>query len=157
MKEIKVIDILHKIKERNKGNDVDVASFVDYGEADYIHDVITEIANDNVDLYAYELLEWAKDNFYYIDYAMQEYGKPDDFLKYIQQGQYYHYSTEIYENIDDFMLVYAYNYLLREKNIETITEEQQEEIEESISLIRQDSRLSQIVYCVDEAIEKEEK
>ena len=157
MKEIKVIDILHKIKERNKGNDIDVASFVDYNETNYICDVITEIADDNVDLYPYELLEWARDNFYYIDYAIQEYGKPDDFLQYIRQGQYYAYSTEINENIEDFVLIYGYNYLLREKNIETITEEQQEEIEESISLIRQDSRLSQIVYCVDVAIEKEEK
>ena len=157
MKEIKVIDILHKIKERNKGNDIDVASFVDYGEANYMCDVIAEIADSNVDLYQYELLEWAKDNFCYIDYAMQEYGKPDDFLQYIRQGQYYAYSTEINENINDFMLVYAYNYLLREKNIETITEEQQEEIEENISLIDNDSRLSQIVYCVDEAIEKEEE
>ena len=157
MKEIKVIDILHKIKERNKGNDIDVASFVDYGEADYIHNVITEIADDNVDLYSNELLEWATDNYYYIDYAIEEYGKPDDFLQYIRQGQYCAYSTEINENIGDFMLVYAYNYLLREKNIETITEEQQEEIEENISLIDNDSRLSQIVYCVDEAIEKEEE
>lgn len=157
MKEIKVIDILHEIKERNKNNDIDVDSFVNYDETDYICDVITEIADNNIDIYANNLLEWAKGNYSYIDDAIEEYGKPDDFLKYIQQGQYYAYSVEIHDNIDDFMLVYAYNYLLREKNIETITEEQQEEIEESISLIRQGSRLSQIVYCVDEAIEKEEK
>lgn len=157
MKEIKVIDILHKIKERNKGNDIDMASFVNYDETDYICDVITEIADNSVDMYSNELLEWATDNYYYIDCAMQEYGKPDDFLQYIRQGQYYAYSTEINENIEDFMFIYGYNYLLKEKNIETITEKQQEEIEESISLIDNNSRLSQIIYCVDEAIEKEEE
>lgn len=156
MKEIKVIDILHEIKERNKGNDIDVASFVDYNETDYICDVITEIADCNVDIHNLDLLEWAKGNYHYIDYAMQEYGKPDDFLQYIRQGQYYAYSTEINENINDFMLIYAYNYLLNTKNIDTITEDQQEEIEERIPLIDNDSRLSQIVFCVDEAIENEE-
>lgn len=101
----------------------------------YICDVISEIADNNVDIYTYDLLEWAKGNYSYIEDAIDELGTPTDsqgradFIGMIRQGQYIYYSNDLYENLDDIIKNYIYNYILNDLNIEEITEEQEEEID----------------------------
>ena len=72
-------------------------------DSGYICDVFSEIADSNVDIYTSDLFEWGKSNMYYIDEATKEFGNPNDILRQIQQGQYYAYEQELYENQDDII------------------------------------------------------
>lgn len=63
-------------------------------ENDEIYDTLHEIADSNVDVYTNQLLEWVKDNYHYVEEAIDEFGhatdrdgKPD-FIRQIMQGQY---------------------------------------------------------------------
>ena len=57
-------------------------------------DAITELADSNVDIYNSDLLEWVKNNYNYVEEAIDEFGTAKDgegradFIKQIQQGQY---------------------------------------------------------------------
>jgi hypothetical protein len=101
----------------------------------YICDIITEIADRNVSIYNYVLLNWAKDNYGYIEEAMDEFGQPTDnkghfdFIKCIQQGQFYANEQDIYENLKDIILNRLYNYIVSNLGITEITEKQNFEIE----------------------------
>ena len=63
---------------------------------DEVSDAITELADSNCDVYNADILEWVtKDNNYYkVEEAIDDFGTPEangkaDFIKIIQQGQYY--------------------------------------------------------------------
>lgn len=109
----------------------------DYGEnivnyADgYICDIITEIADSNVDIYCADLLDWVRDNSEYVERAINE-GfvdlKSPDFFQMLRSGQYIQIEEELYENIDDIIKYYIYNYI-KDMGIEEVSEEQLEEIE----------------------------
>ena len=88
-------------------------------DSGYICDVFSEIADSNVDIYTSDLFEWGKSNMYYIDEATKEFGNPNDILRQIQQGQYYAYEQELYENQDDIIKYFAYSYL-KDNNIKVV-------------------------------------
>lgn len=113
----------------------------DYGEditnysSGYVSDIITEIADNNVDIYNNDLMEWAKGNTSYIEDAMREFGTPEDsnghpdFMRLIMQGQYYMYEQDLYNNLEDILKYWAYDYIENKYNITELTEEQNDEID----------------------------
>lgn len=101
--------------------------FTDY-DSGYICDIITEIADNHIDIYISDLLDWAKNYFNYIEEANTELGTPKDILQQIQQGQFYYYEQNIYNNLEDIMLNYMYNYIENVLNIKEITEEQYDDL-----------------------------
>lgn len=100
----------------------------------YLCDIITEIADNHVDIYYSNLFKWATDNYAYIEEAEDEFGQPTDergkfdIIKLIQQGQYYAYEQELYENFRDIVLNRLYNYIVSNLGIIEITEEQNDKI-----------------------------
>lgn len=120
----------------------------------YICDIIMEIADNNVDIYNSDLLDWAKDNYSYIEDANCEFGIPDngkDFIKQIQQGQYYQIEQDLYNNFDEMILLFIYNYI-QENDIE-MTEEQLEELE--LKRFDNNDRLENIIYEIEEISKSE--
>lgn len=101
--------------------------FVDYDNG-YICDIITEISDNHIDIYISDLFDWAKDYYSYIEEANTELGTSTDILKQIQQGQFYYYEQNIYNNLEDIMLNYMYNYIENVLNIKEITEEQYDDL-----------------------------
>lgn len=153
-KEIK--NILEELKEDNKELYIDIDSFVDYNESDYIGDIISELADYNIDIYNYNLLDWLKDNYDVVEQANEELGTSNDIIKQCQQGQYYQYSNEMYENLSDYIKVYAYDHILNTLKIEEITEEQQEEIESELINIDNNDKLEDIKNLIDNILDIEE-
>lgn len=96
----------------------------------YICDVISEIGDSNIDIYYYDLFEWAKNNFSIIEEANEEFGCDNDITKQIQQGQYLYYTNDLYDNLEDIIKNYIYNYIINDLKIEYITKEQFEELED---------------------------
>lgn len=115
-------------------------------DSGYICDVFSEIADSNVDIFTSDLFEWGKSNLYYIDEATKEFGDPHDILKQLQQGQYYAYEQELYENEEDIIKYFAYSYL--DENEIKLTEEKEEDLNDFLEGIDSNSRLDDIIdYC----------
>lgn len=107
--------------------------FRNYG-CGYICDIITEIADNNVPIYTSEIWEQAKECQEDIEEALQEFGTPTDsrgcpdLIKIFQQGLCYKNEHEIYENLEDYLKFFAYDYIEKELEIAEITEEQNDEL-----------------------------
>ena len=122
MEKIKIEDLRKELYTGNLGG-----YFIDYDNG-YICDIITEIADNNVDIYTQDLLNWVPDNYSYIEESNIEMGVPKDFLKQIQQGQYYCYECNLYENLEDTLKNYMYNYIENVLKTKEITKEQNEKL-----------------------------
>lgn len=80
-----------------------------YDTTEYICDSITYCADDNIDLYNGDLINWLTedtDNVYAMEEAINE-GLVDchnfDLYRAIQAGQYKQYSDTLYEGLDDMI------------------------------------------------------
>ena len=123
----------------------------DYGEeitnylSGYICDIITEIADNNVDIHYYDLFEWAKNNFSIIEEANEEMGIINpDITKQIQQGQFYLYQRDLYENLENIIKYYVFDYIENALELKEITEEQLNELEFEIDFTDYNERLENI-------------
>lgn len=75
---------------------------------DEIQDAISEIADNNIDIYNADLLDWFRDNYNYykVEDAIEEYGFPEldgkpDILMAIRQGQYKENEEVLYEALEE--------------------------------------------------------
>ena len=85
--------------------------FFDYDESEYIADIISYIADAKIDIYDWELWEWAKDNKSYIEDAIaQGFYSIDagsfDLMDLFRAGQYEYITSDLYDNLDD-IIAYA--------------------------------------------------
>ena len=117
--------------------------FSDYADSStYICDGISEKADGLIDVYTYDLIEWAKSHISEIDEAAAELGKPDSFIGYIQQGQFMYYEHLMYDELDGGILWACYE--AAKEYAEEITEEQNKEIEELAESLDNNSRFEDI-------------
>jgi len=75
-------------------------------KSDKIQDAISEIADNNIDVYNYDLLQWFPDNYDKVEEAIEEYGFPEldgkpDMLQAIRQGQYLENEEVLYEALEE--------------------------------------------------------
>lgn len=97
----------------------DYENYID--SSNYICDAITEYADQKIDIYHSDLLEWAKYNWEYVNNAISEFGACDDIINQIQQGQYLQYTEQLNEDIQQIIKKLAYyNILQKLENIDTI-------------------------------------
>lgn len=148
---------LEKIKERKEElkknlSDTYCDCICDYNDG-YICDVIAEISDYHVDIYYSDLFEWCKGNFGYVDEWLEECGSSGDIIKDIQGGQYKQISDELYENMEEMLLLFAYNYLFTNEII--LNDEQLEELESDISIMDNNNTLDEIIDLINEKIESE--
>lgn len=129
--------------------------FCDYDNG-YICDIITEIADNNIDIYYYNLFEWAKNNFDIIEESNAEMGAPNNIIKQIQQGQFLYYERDLYENLHDIVLFRLYDYIEKDLNIDELTEEQTDEIE-LLNLDDNNEQLENLINEVNEILGNEEE
>ena len=144
-----VKELLKEIEKENKFLKVDITSFRGYSD-NYICDIVSELADSKVDIYNSDLLEWAKDNYSYIDEAVAELGHGKDFISDIQIGQYYN-NNEIYDNLN--LRYFAYDYLLNTKGIEIIKDEDIDNIDNELDCIDNNNYLSDIELIIDNFVE----
>lgn len=117
--------------------------FSDYADSSsYICDGINEKADGLIDIYNYDLIEWAKGHICEIDEAADELGKPDSFIGYIQQGQFLYYERLMYNELEDGILWACYD--AAKEYAEEITDEQNEQIKELAESLDNNSRFNEI-------------
>lgn len=113
---------------------------------DYTHtpdscicDIISEIADSEVDIYYSGLIDWLKndnDSVESIELALREFGTPTDsentpdFMKILQQGQYYENEQNLYAQQNTIVKIWLLAYLRDKENLQEITDEQAEFIDD---------------------------
>ena len=129
------------IKEYTGKNEDLILRSADYTHCPdmYICDTISEVADSETDIYYSGLFDWLKndpDSVENIECALREFGTPTsgndipDFMKILQQGQYYGNEQKIYNNINDFGKIWLLYYLKDVEDITELTDEQAEKIED---------------------------
>ena len=85
----------------------------------YVSDIINEFCDNNVDIYYYDIFEWAKNNFEYVEQSIMEFGdvardgdNTPDLPRTIQCGQFLKNSNDIYEDIKTISEIMTIDYLL---------------------------------------------
>lgn len=129
--------------------------FRDYDHG-YICDIISEIADNNVDIYYSDLFKWAADNYSIIEEANEEFGTVNDITKQIQQGQYLYNERDLYDNLEDILKFYVLDYIEKDLKIEELTEEQADKLDFDIDYSDNNEQLENIIEQVNEILEIEE-
>lgn len=129
--------------------------FRDYDNG-YICDIITEIADANIDIYYYDLFEWAKNNFDIIEEANAEMGAPNDIIKQIQQGEFLAFERDLYDNLEDSLKYFMYDYIEKDLEIEEITEEQNEKLLDW-DFSDNNEQLENLIDHINETLQKNEE
>lgn len=125
------------LKEYEKENDL-LYRIKDYTncESSYICDTISEIVDSETDIYYSDLIDWLRNDsnsVESIENAVKEFGidsKNFDFMKLIQQGQFYQNEQQLYENINAIGKIWLLAYLRDKENLQEITDEQAEFIDD---------------------------
>ena len=151
-----------KIEELKKEVEQNFESYEEYitdyyNCQEYIGDIIHDIADNNIDIYTYDLLEWAKYHYDYINDYVKEFGIDSqnfDFMDAVRGGQYLYIEEALYNNKVS-MLEYLAYYILEEKGITEIEEEKATEI----SMIDFDKieNIYELEEKIDEILEEEEE
>lgn len=152
MKKLKIKDL--KKFDLNLGDYGE--NIIDYSSNQYISDIFSEIADNNVNIYNYDLLQWVANDLYNIEYcneAINEFGA-NDFIAILQQAQYLEISENLNNHIEDILLYYAYTYIENNLDIEEITEEQDEKIK--MLNFRKFDKLYELEAEIEEIFESEE-
>ena len=101
-----------------------------YNHENDIDEIIRDIAENNVEIYTSDLMDWVKDNYNYVEDYIKEFGIDSnnfDFIGAVRGGQYLYIKETLYNNKSD-MLEYLAYYILQEKDIEEIDEDKATEI-----------------------------
>lgn len=107
--------------------------FRDY-ENGYICDIVTEIADNNIPIYNGDIWEKSKECQDEIEEALREFGTPTDsngnvdLIRIFQQGIYLFNERNLYENLEESLQFFMYDYIEKELKIQEITEEQNDNL-----------------------------
>lgn len=152
MEKLKIEDLRNELYLGDYGND-----FINY-EKGYICDIISEIADNNVPIYNTEIWSQVEENSNYVEEALQEFGTPIDnngqvdLIKIFQQGLYYKNEQDIYENLEEILKNWMYNYIEYTLNIKEITEKENDELL-LYDFSDHNSTLEELVEYISEVLE----
>lgn len=152
---VKIEDLKREVEKNFESYEEYITEYYNYQND--VDDIIHDIADNNVDIYNYDLLEWAKDNYSYIEDYVKEFGIDSqnfDFIGIIRGGQYLYIEQTLYNNKES-MLEYLAYYILDDKGFTEIEEEKATEI----SMINFDSieTIDELEEEINNILEEEEE
>lgn len=162
MKKTNVKEIIQDMEENNNYMYFDgeyypdlADNFAEYSSG-YICDIVSQVADNWVDIYTSDLMKWNANNYEYVEEAIQEFGTPNEFdmVKAIQMGQYLCYERAMYNNLY-WCIKLA---ILENIQAEEISEDILEKIEQIANEEDNNARIEDYIEEVNNAIveEKEE-
>lgn len=126
----------------------------------YIYDIISEIADNQVDIYYSDLTEWANGHFEEISETISEFGWDScekDLYKAAQLAQFRENENEMYSELSEGLENFALSYLEYKLKMKEISEERWEEIQDFLSDIDNNNKLEEIIDFLDEMFSDEDK
>lgn len=125
---VKIEDLKKELEKQFESYEEYITEY--YNCQDDIYDIMHDIADNNVDIYTYDLMEWVKDNYTYVEDYIKEFGIDSsnfDFIGAIRGGQYLYIEEKLMEN-KNIMLEYLAYYILQDKGIEELEEDKATEV-----------------------------
>lgn len=125
---VKIEDLKKELEKQFKSCEEYITEY--YNCQDDIYDIIHDIADNNVDIYTYDLMEWVKDNYTYVEDYIKEFGIDSnnfDFIGAVRGGQYLYIEEKLMEN-KSIMLEYLAYYILQDEDIEELEEDKATEV-----------------------------
>lgn len=135
MDKINILEELKTLKKENELEYMDVDCLCDYSDTMYLYDVISEIADNHISIYTYDLYNWLNEDYNNSDWVnqyKQECGSCDEIDAEIRGGQYLCYYNDLCNNVDDLLLYYYYDLLIK-NDINELTENQYYNLTDFIS------------------------
>lgn len=126
----------------------------------YICDIISEIADSQVDIYWFDLTSWANGHFEEISETINEFGWDgcgNDLYKAVQMAQFRENENEMYSELSEGLENFAISYLEYDLKTEEITEERWEEIQDFLSGFDTNNKLEEITDFLDEMFSDEDE
>lgn len=136
-----------------------IACLTDYNSG-YICDIISEIADNQVNIYYYQLEKWANGHFEEIAEIISEFGWDGcgkDLYKAVQMAQHRENENEMCSELLEGLENFALSYLQYNLEIQEITEESWEEIQKFLSDIYDSNRLEEVTDFLDEMFSDEDE
>ncbi len=125
---VKIEDLKKELEKQFESYEEYITEY--YKHQDDIYDIMHDISDNNVDIYTYDLMEWVKDNYTYVEDYIKEFGIDSsnfDFIGAIRGGQYLYIKEKLMEN-KNIMLEYLAYYILQDEGIEELEEDKATEI-----------------------------
>lgn len=125
---IRIEDLKKEIEKNFESYEEYITEY--YNHQDDIYDIIHDIADNNVDIYTYDLMEWVKNYYEYVEQYVKEFGIDSnnfDFIGAVRGGQYLYIEEKLMEN-KNIMLEYLAYYILQDEGIEELEEDKATEI-----------------------------
>lgn len=154
-----MINTKERVKELESKADDATMELVDSVFDQYsgeIYDSISEYANNNVDIYNSDLLDWAKEHLGDIEDANKEFGTPEDgdIIKQIMQAQYIVMERELLDSIKEGVVLKAWK--VASEYTESVTDEQAQELDNMDIYIDSNNRIDDITDQVKEILDSED-
>ena len=118
----------------------------------YLTDAIMEVADSYVPTYDNDLFNNCKELAPYVEEAMYNGNGADGLVELLRAGAYEYYTQLLYNNIENIIFNIAYDYIIDEYE-EYDDKLSDYELEEALSAIDSDNRISDIIEAVDELID----
>lgn len=150
-----MINTKERVKELESKADDSTMDLVDIVFDQYsgnISDSISEYANNSVDVYNSDLLDWAKGHLGDIEEANKEFGVPKDgdIIKQIMQAQYIVKERELLDSIKEGVILQAWKVASEYK--ESVTDEQAQELDDMDTVIDANNYIDDITDQVKEIL-----
>ena len=133
----------------------------DYRDSDkYICDAVVEIADGCVSIYYSDIIEFISANVEAVNDAIAEFGWDgcgSDLYKAGQMAEFVQNEREIYEHLEDAMLLLAVEYLRRDVECEEIPEELADLIRDWAAEIDDNDRCNEMAVRIAEWLEDNEE
>ena len=133
----------------------------EYGEeiinykSDWICDCIGRIADNNTSIYYCEIMEFIKNHTDEFNESVEMDGWQGDIYK---QGQLVEYKViyeDLYNNLDNIIKYYVYNYIINELGFDEITEDDFDKLNDRLeNEIESDNSLESIIDIIIEVLKK---
>lgn len=125
---VKIEDLKKELEKQFESYEEYITEYYNY--QDDIYDIIHDMADNNVDIYTYDLMEWVKGNYTYVEDYIREFGIDSsnfDFIGAVRGGQYLYIEEKLLEN-KSIMLEYLAYYILQDEDIEELEEDKATEV-----------------------------
>lgn len=112
---MKVYELKAELKRTDNMEKVSVDCLCDYNATQYLGDTLWEIADNHIDIYNADLLDWLKYNYSVFEDYIDEFGIDNsggfDLIRHIQGAQGLDIYYQLSNNHDNLVLYYIYNLL----------------------------------------------
>lgn len=130
-----------------------------YSGQHYLCDIVSEIADGNTSLYYSDIINYISNNVEQVNETIEEFGWDGcgaDLYKAGQMAEFCEIERKIYDELDEAMLNFCYDYILYDLKIKEITEEENEKINELCNNVDNNETLDTFEDFLTELFEKED-